>query len=87
MCAGLLEQKLIACANILPPHKAMYVWDGMVQNHENECAVIMKSTDEKFSAIETYVVDHHDYEVPCLVQMEITGGHNPFLEWVKGAVQ
>lgn len=81
ICAALLERKLIACANIMPAHKAMYRWEGRVQS-ENECAVIMKSAAEKFGAIEAALKDLHSYDVPCLVQLDIKKGHDPFLQWI-----
>lgn len=81
LCSKLLERKLIACANIMPAHKAMYRWEGRVQS-ENECAVIMKSVAEKFKEIEEAVKELHSYDVPCLVQVEIKDGHEPFLQWI-----
>ncbi len=81
ICSTLLGRKLIACANIMPAHKAMYRWEGRVQS-ENECAVIMKSTAEKFGDIEAALKELHSYDVPCLVQLDIKQGHAPFLQWI-----
>lgn len=77
----LLEKKLIACANVFAPHMAVYEWNGEVKK-ELEVAVIMKSAAEKFSEIEACVQGMHSYDTPCLVQVPITAGHQPFLDWV-----
>lgn len=82
ICSLLLERRLIACANILPTHKAMYRWEGKIENHEQECAVIMKTVVDKYPELEQAVLELHPYDVPCLVQLDITGGHKPFLAWI-----
>ncbi|MEM6781397.1 MAG: divalent-cation tolerance protein CutA [Pseudomonadota bacterium] len=81
LCAALLERKLIACANIMAPHKAIYRWEGRVES-ENECAVILKTTQEKFAELEKAVVELHSYDTPCLLQIDITDAHEPFLKWI-----
>ena len=86
LCAKLLDLKLIACANIMPAHKALYRWKGKIENHEQECAVIMKSTVERFDELEKAVVELHPYDVPCLVQLNIANGHEPFLRWIAEEV-
>jgi periplasmic divalent cation tolerance protein len=82
----LVEQKLVACANILGGHESLYWWDGAVQS-ENEVAVIYKSSYEKFSEIGAAVKAAHPYEVPCIVSWECGQASGPFSAWVESSVK
>ena len=42
ICRALLEQRLVACVNILPRVESMYWWEGEIQ-HETEVAALAKS--------------------------------------------
>jgi periplasmic divalent cation tolerance protein len=82
---ALLEAKLVACANIFPAHQSLYHWDGAIQN-ESEVAVIYKSTNDQFESVRAMIVNHHTYDVPCVVTFDISKGHEPYLNWIKNTV-
>ena len=50
----LLEQRLIACANLVPQVRSLYRWEGKVAD-EKECLMILKSSRELFPALQTEV--------------------------------
>lgn len=79
----LLDQKLIACANIFPAHTAIYSWEGAVQE-EQEVAMLMKAPPELFSSVEEAIVEKHSYDTPCIVALNAQEAHGPFAEWVEG---
>lgn len=76
-----LEKKLAACANILPVMRSLYLWKGKIED-EAEVAVIFKTTDDRYDALEKLIRKHHPYEVPCIVALPIENGHAPYLQWV-----
>ena len=78
----LVEERLVACANILPAHSSLYWWDGEVESAQ-EVAVIFKSRPELFDKIESKIKELHSYDVPCIVSWSIEKGHVPFLEWIQ----
>ncbi|MCB1651590.1 MAG: divalent-cation tolerance protein CutA [Alphaproteobacteria bacterium] len=78
----LLEKRLIACANIFPPHQSLYEWQGEIKN-EKETAALFKTTSENFEALRETILKHHSYECPCIMAWGIQHGHPPFLQWIK----
>lgn len=79
---ALLEQKLVACANIFPPIRSLYHWDGALQD-EPEIAVLYKTTAENYDALEKNVKALHSYDEPCIVAYPIEKGSAGFLEWIS----
>ena len=79
----LLDERLIACANILGPVTSLYRWEG--ENREDsETVLIAKTTQEQAAAAIARVKTLHPYTCPCIVSLPVTGGYAPFLEWVAG---
>ncbi len=77
----LVEERLAACATILPHAQSVYRWHGKVEQAE-ECAIIAKTTAEKFDELQKRVKDIHSYECPCIVATPIVAGNDAYLKWV-----
>jgi periplasmic divalent cation tolerance protein len=86
IASALVEKRLVACANIFPPHHSIYQWKGKVESGE-EVAVIMKTRAEMFENVKKAVLALHSYETPCLVALPIQAGHAPFLQWIEDETQ
>ena len=78
---GLLKERLIACYNLSSIESA-YWWKGELLE-ENEILVIMKTTRDKFAAIETYFIKNSGYEVPELIALEPSQVNEPYRLWVE----
>ncbi len=78
---AVLEQRLAACVNVLPQVQSMYWWQGEIQR-ESEVVVLAKTAASLFEPLKTCVLGLHPYEVPCIVAMALSHGHEPFLRWV-----
>ncbi len=77
----LVDERLVACANILPPIRSIYRWQGEIQN-DAECAMILKTRADMVEEATARIRALHSYEVPCVVALDIEGGHQPFLDWI-----
>jgi periplasmic divalent cation tolerance protein len=77
----LVEEGLAACVNILPGMVSIYIWEGKRQ-HDEECAMIIKSRGSLAAPIIRTVRSLHPYENPALVVLDIAGGSQPFLDWI-----
>ena len=77
----LVEQRLAACVNILAPCGSVYRWQGAVQREE-EHPVLIKTTAERYPALEAAIRAAHPYELPEIIAVPIERGLPAFLAWV-----
>lgn len=79
---GLLDQRLIACASILPEIESIYRWEGKIIEESREIKVILKTLAARFNPIQSYIRKHCSYEVPEILQVDIEQGDPSYLSWV-----
>jgi len=82
----LVERKLAACVQILPPMTSIYVWKGEVQR-ENEIMLVAKSTRAKFDELEDAVRAVHSYETPEIIALAIVAGSQSYLSWLSSCLE
>jgi len=78
---ALVAGRLAACVNIIEPMTAIYMWEGALQE-ESEVVLIAKTVAWKVPQLVETVRRLHSYAVPCIVTLPVSGGHQPFLDWV-----
>ena len=78
---ALVEERLVACANVFDGVTSYFRWEGKVQA-EGEVVVIAKTRASLVSAVEARLKDLHSYDVPCLVAWPIVDGHSDYLNWI-----
>lgn len=81
----LLDERLIACANLLPQMEAIYRWKGEIQQ-DSECLMILKTTTALVSKVLSRVETLHSYETPCVLSLAIESGTEPYLRWLQDQV-
>jgi len=81
----LVEDRLIACANIIGGVTSIFRWEGAVETSD-ECLAILKTTRPRVDALEKRVAWLHPYAVPELLVLEVDSGAAPYLDWVRSAV-
>ena len=80
--AGLLvEKRLAACVNILAPCRSVYRWQGAVR-HDEEHPMLIKTTAERYPALEQELRAGHPYELPEIIAVPIERGLPAYLQWV-----
>ncbi len=78
---ALLEQRLAACVNILAPCRSVYRWKGALQ-HDEEHPMLIKTTSERYAALEAAIRAGHPYELPEIIAVPIERGLQAYLDWV-----
>lgn len=77
----LVEERLVACANVLGDITSVYWWDGEVQQ-ETEVALVLKTRSDLVDRVTQRVKELHDYTCPCVVALPIVGGNPEYLAWI-----
>lgn len=78
----LLEERLIACGNIVDSVSSLFWWKGEIEE-EKEVLVIMKSNEKLFKKLPKRVKELHSYDVPEILVLPIVDGSSSYLEWLK----
>lgn len=82
IASSLVEERLAACANIIPSIRSIYRWEGKVWD-EREWMLIVKTQKEKFEELEKRVKSLHSYSVPEIIALPIVQGSTAYLRWLQ----
>ena len=78
--------RLAACANVLSPATSFYRWEGR-DEQATEYPVLIKSTRERYPALEQAIRGLHPYDLPEIVAWPIETGLPAYLDWVAKEVE
>jgi periplasmic divalent cation tolerance protein len=79
----LLEERLIACANLVPGLLSIYRWKGAVER-EGEVLVVMKTVESRVARLFERAAQLHPYEVPELIALPVAAIAEPYGSWLRG---
>ena len=79
----LIEKKMVACANIFSM-KSGYWWQGNIEN-EDEYISILKTIRENFDKVKKEIEKIHDYDVPCIMKMDVEA-NDAYENWIRESV-
>jgi periplasmic divalent cation tolerance protein len=82
----LLEERLIACGNIVDAVSSLFWWKGKIEE-EKEVLVIMKSNEKLFKKLSKRVTELHSYDVPEVLALPIVDGSSSYLDWLKNCLE
>ena len=78
----LVENQLAACVNILPGLSSVYRWQGQIETAE-ETLLLIKTDSHLFSELETVIKQHHPYQLPEIIAIDIAQGSGDYLHWLQ----
>ncbi|MCP4254403.1 MAG: divalent-cation tolerance protein CutA [Candidatus Scalindua sp.] len=78
----LVEEKLVACSNIISPIRSIYSWQGKICD-DKEALMILKTRKKLFKQIIKRVEEIHSYDVPEIIAMPIIDGSSKYLSWIN----
>lgn len=82
IASHLLEERLAACVNVVGGVISHYVWKGNRERSE-EVLLVIKTRADLCERLRAAIVAIHPYDLPEVVEVEVTGGHPPYLDWVR----
>jgi periplasmic divalent cation tolerance protein len=78
---ALVEERLVACVNLIDGMASIYWWQGAVEE-ASEVVVIAKTTAGRVRAVVDRVKALHSYNVPCVVAVPIESGNPDYMKWI-----
>ena len=82
----LLNEKKIACANILPGVSSLFWWQDKLDSAQ-ETLLIIKTKATLLAEIVELVKELHSYEVPEIIALPVIGGNEDYVKWVSQVVK
>jgi periplasmic divalent cation tolerance protein len=79
---ALVEERLAACANILPGARSIYRWEGGIQD-DAEVVLIIKTQAARCEALAARIDALHPYDVAEVLVLPVVGGSAPYLGWIE----
>lgn len=81
----IMEEKLAACVQIMPPMTSVYVWEGKIQK-DHEHLLLIKTLEEKFDDLERFILECHSYDVPEIVALKVETVSEKYLKWMTDSI-
>ena len=82
----LVDERLVACANVLGEVDSIFWWKGK-QDRAKERLLIAKTERSKLDEIIKLVNRIHSYELPEIIALPIVGASQGYLDWIKECVK
>ena len=77
----IVEERLVACVNIIPSVRSIYRWQGRVED-EQEVLMIVKTKSPLFERLQKRVKELHSYAVPEIIGLPVVEGSKEYLNWL-----
>jgi periplasmic divalent cation tolerance protein len=77
----LLDEGLIACANILPAMRSLYVWQGE-RGEANECGALFKTEAGLLERAVARLAAIHPYDTPAIAGWNVDAAPPATLAWL-----
>jgi periplasmic divalent cation tolerance protein len=86
LARSLVQRRLAACVNVLSPATSFYRWQGR-EEQAHEIPVLIKTTAERYPALEAAIRELHPYELPEILALPVTAGLGEYMGWVERECQ
>lgn len=82
---ALLDERLIACANILGPIESLFAWEGR-QSSGEEVAVLFKTVPGASDEMVSRLGELHPYDTPAIIGWDCEVVHPLTANWLEQQV-
>lgn len=80
----LVQERLAACVNVLPPMTSFYKWKGAMEE-DREQQLVIKTTPERAAALEARLRELHPYELPEFIVVDATASV-AYAAWIRESI-
>jgi periplasmic divalent cation tolerance protein len=82
LATTLVEERLAACVNVLPPMQSIYRWKDAIETGQ-ERQLVIKTTAARLPMLQQRLKQLHPYEVLELLVLSIADGSEAYLAWLR----
>src|ERR1035438_9975832 len=82
----LVEERLAACATLIPAVESIYHWKGAVES-ANETMLLLKTDTGQLAALEARLHELHSYQTLEFLVLPVESGSAGYLEWMRASLQ
>ena len=77
----ILDQKLAACVQILPPVKSQFIWKGKLET-AFEVPLLCKTRLQLIQSLKKFLLETHPYEAPAILSWRVDSASEDYFLWV-----
>lgn len=81
----LVEERLAACATLIPAAQSIYRWQGQIETAQ-ETLLLLKTEADRLAALEARLKEIHSYETPEILVLAVESGGHSYLEWLHACL-
>jgi periplasmic divalent cation tolerance protein len=82
----LVEERLAACATLIPAVQSIYHWQGQIES-ATETLLLLKTGPEQLAALEARLHELHSYQTPEFLVLAVESASHPYLAWLHAALR
>ena len=86
LAQALVDERLAACVNVLPPMVSIYRWQGQM-HRDVEQQLVIKTSRARLAEAKARLTALHLYDLPECLVLSVDGGDPAYLAWVAGETE
>jgi len=79
---SLVEERLAACATLLPGAQSIYRWEGKIESTP-ETLLLLKTEAGRLEELEARIHALHSYATPEFLVLRVDAGSRAYLDWLS----
>ena len=80
----LVKEGLVACGNIIPGVRSIYMWEGKLHD-DDEVMGVFKTGNSNIGSLKGRINELHSYDCPEILVFSVDEGSSAYLNWVLKA--
>jgi periplasmic divalent cation tolerance protein len=82
----LVEERLAACATLIPAAQSIYRWQGQVES-ATETLLLLKTGPDQLAALQVRLHELHSYQTPEFLVLGVEAASQPYIEWLQASLR
>ena len=82
----LVEERLAACATLIPGVQSIYHWQGEIES-STETLLLLKTGPDQLEALQARLLELHSYQTPEFLVLGVEGVSHPYIDWLTASLR